>query len=184
VPHALGGSNRIETFLHPSFTAPGTAGHGEAAAQPAEAAGSHAVSAGEGEASRGGTATELSLMAVSVGVAAAGIGLAAFFFLRRRDLADAAARRWQGVYRLLLRQYYVDEVYDAGLVQPVKTLSEQVLWKGVDVGIIDGAVNGAAVTVRGASGVLRLLQSGSLRTYAASLFLGVLLILGYALWPR
>jgi len=123
-------------------------------------------------------------MAVSIGVAAAGIGLAAFFFLRRRDLADAAARRWQGLYRLLLHKYYVDEVYDAGLVQPVKTLSEQVLWKGVDVGIIDGGVNGAAVTVRGASGALRLLQSGSLRTYAASVFVGVLLILGYALWPR
>jgi NADH-quinone oxidoreductase subunit L len=129
-------------------------------------------------------ATELSLMAVSIAVAGAGIGLAAVFFLRRRDLAEAAASRWRGLYRLLLHKYYVDEIYDAGVVQPVKTLSEQVLWEGVDVGIIDGAVNGAGLTVRGASGALRLLQSGSLRTYAASLFLGVLLILGYALWPR
>jgi len=182
VPHALGGSNHIETFLQPSFGVPGDAGPDAAHGQPAEASASHA--AGEADAEAGGSGTELSLMAVSIGVAAAGIGLAAFFFLRRRDLADAAARRWQGLYRLLLHKYYVDEVYDASVVQPVKTLSEQVLWKGVDVGIIDGAVNGAAVTVRGASGALRLLQSGSLRTYAASVFVGVLLILGYALWPR
>jgi NADH-quinone oxidoreductase subunit L len=179
VPHVLGGSNRIETFLHPSFSVPGAAGDDAAHGQPAEAAASHGA-----DAEAGGSGTELSLMVVSIGVALAGIGLAAFFFLRRRDLADAAASRWRGIHRLLLHKYYVDEIYDAGVVQPVKTLSEQVLWKGVDVGIIDGAVNGAAVTVRGASGVLRLLQSGSLRTYAASVFVGVLLILGYALWPR
>ena len=57
------------------------------------------------------------------------------------------------------------------------------LWKGVDAGVIDGAVNGAGVTVRGrAAAVLRLLQTGSVRAYAASLFLGVVLILGYYLW--
>ena len=60
----------------------------------------------------------------------------------------------------------MDEIYDAAIVQPIKTLSEQVLWKGVDAGVIDGAVNGAAVTVRGASGVLRRLQTGSVRAYA------------------
>jgi hypothetical protein len=36
-------------------------------------------------------------------------------------------------------------------------------------------------TVRGASGELRRLQTGSVRTYAASLFLGVVLILGWYL---
>jgi NADH-quinone oxidoreductase subunit L len=78
----------------------------------------------------------------------------------------------------------VDEIYDAGLVQPIRIVSEQVLWKGVDVGLIDGAVNGAGVTVRGASGLLRLIQTGSIRAYAASLMVGTLLILGYLLWPR
>ncbi len=62
-------------------------------------------------------------------------------------------------------------------------MSEQGLWKGVDQGIIDGAVNGAAVSVRGASAALRLLQTGSIRAYAASLFVGVLLVLAYVLWP-
>ncbi len=112
-----------------------------------------------------------------------GIGLAALFWLKRRDLADAAADRFPSVYRLLLNKYYVDEVYDTSIVQPVKVISDQVLWKGVDQGIIDGAVNGAAVSVGGVSGVLRQLQTGSIRAYAASLFVGVLLVLAYALWP-
>jgi len=87
------------------------------------------------------------------------------------------------MHRLLLHKYYVDELYDAAIVQPVKTGSEQVLWKGVDAGLIDGAVNGAGLTIRGASASLRRLQTGSLRSYAASLFVGVLLVLGYLLWP-
>jgi NADH-quinone oxidoreductase subunit L len=48
--------------------------------------------------------------------------------------------------------------------------------------LIDGAVNGVGGTVRGASELLRRLQTGSVRSYAASLFLGVVLILGYYLW--
>ena len=121
-------------------------------------------------------------MLASTLVACTGIGLAWFFFVRRRDLAEAAARRFQGLHRLLLNKYYVDEIYEAGIVQPVRILSEQGLWRVLDVGVIDGAVNGVAVTIGGASGALRLLQTGSIRAYAASLMLGALLILGYMLW--
>ena len=55
------------------------------------------------------------------------------------------------------------------------------LWKTVDARIIDGAVNGTGHLVRESAGALRLLQTGSLRVYAASLFTGVLLVLGYFL---
>jgi hypothetical protein len=44
-------------------------------------------------------------------------------------------------------------------------------------------VNGVAEVVGGASERLRRIQTGSVRAYAASLFLGVVLILGYYLWP-
>ena len=49
-------------------------------------------------------------------------------------------------------------------------------------GVIDGAVNGVAEAVRGGSEMLRRLQTGSVRAYAASLFLGVVTVLGYYLW--
>jgi NADH-quinone oxidoreductase subunit L len=126
--------------------------------------------------------TEQMLMALSVGVAAAGIGIAAFFWFRRHDGAAGLARSFGGPYRVLLNKYYVDEIYDALIVQPIKRTSAGALWKGVDAGLIDGSVNGVGASVQGASQTLRQLQTGSIRTYAASLFLGVVLILGWYLW--
>jgi NADH-quinone oxidoreductase subunit L len=49
----------------------------------------------------------------------------------------------------------------------------------VDAGLIDGAVNGTGRLVRGLGGALRTAQTGSIRAYAASLFLGVVLVLAY-----
>lgn len=182
VPHALGGHNEIEGFLHPSFApfeahGPAVAGdtHGESAAgQAASAAGHEADEAGK-------TRIELTLMGVSTVLAFAGIGLAAFFFLRKPEAADNAARTFAPVHRTLLNKYYVDEIYDAAFVTPLKRGSEGVLWKGVDVGLIDGAVNGVGHLVRSSAGALRRLQTGSVRMSAASLFVGVLLVLGYYL---
>ncbi len=87
-----------------------------------------------------------------------------------------------GLYRLLCNKYYVDELYDAAIVHPIKLLSTTGLWKGVDAGLIDGAVNGTGQSVRAAGGVLRRTQTGSVRTYAASLILGAVLMLGWLLW--
>ena len=92
------------------------------------------------------------------------------------------ARQYSGIHKLLLNKYYVDEVYDATIVQPVRIVSEEGLWRGFDVKIVDGAVNGTAALVDGGAWILRRLQTGSVRTYASSVFLGVVLILGYYLW--
>ncbi len=177
VPHALHGSNRIESFLEPAFQAPGAA-HGGAAA-PAEPP---AAEPGGAAAAHADTGTELNLMILSSGIALAGIGIAAYFWLRNRHAADAVARSFAPVHRLLLGKYYVDEVYDAAIVQPVKALSTGGLWKGVDAGLIDGAVNGVGVAVSAASGALRRTQTGSVRTYAFGLFAGAVAILAYYLF--
>jgi NADH-quinone oxidoreductase subunit L len=175
VPHAIGGSNWIERFLEPSFEVHASAGEPTPAAEPG--AGQPAHSEAEEDAR-----TELLLMGISSGVAIAGIGLAMFFWFRRPDTAAALAQRFSGLHRLLLNKYYVDEVYDATVVQPIKRLSQGALWKGVDVGLIDGLVNGVGAAVRSASATLRRVQTGSVRTYAASLFLGAVLIVGWYLW--
>jgi NADH-quinone oxidoreductase subunit L len=148
--------------------------HGETAVARGEGAEGHAEEAGK-------TRTELSLMAVSSVIALLGILIATSFFLWRPDRARAMAERLPGVHRLLLNKYFVAELYDATIVQPIKRTSEQVLWKGVDAVLIDGTVNGAGTTVRGTAALLRLLQTGSVRAYAASLFVGVLLVLAYYL---
>jgi NADH-quinone oxidoreductase subunit L len=134
-----------------------------------------------GEAAEG--APEMALMILSVIVAIAGIGIAAYFFLKNRRAADRVAAQFSGVHTLLSNKYYVDEIYDAAVVQPIHIISEDGLWKGVDAGVIDRTVNGVAGAVGSAGELLRRLQTGSVRAYAASLFLGVVLILGYYLWP-
>jgi NADH-quinone oxidoreductase subunit L len=189
VPHALGGNNWIEQYLHPSFvahpSAPPVVTQGEApasgeavsashvASEPAQAAEEHAPSSLE--------RTELTLMGISTLVALAGIGIAGFFWLRRPEAAAAAAQRFRPIHTLLYNKYYVDELYDRVVVQPIKQASMG-LWKGMDAGLIDGAVNGVGLGVEGSSSVLRRLQTGSMRTYAASIFLGVVVILGYYLF--
>ena len=121
-------------------------------------------------------------MAISIVVAFAGIEIATYFFLQNRRAADRMAERFAGVHRVLLNKYYVDELYDAAIVQPIRIASEDGLWKIVDAWLIDGAVNGVGETVGGMSHILRRLQTGSVRAYAASIFVGVVAILGYYLW--
>ena len=157
LPAVLGGGDPLGHFLQPSV--------GSEAGQEAGHAG-----------------LELTLMAVSAGVAIAGIGIAAYYFLRNRAAADALAARFSGLYRLLSNKYFVDEVYDATIVQPVRITSQEGLWKIVDVRIIDGTVNGVGQLVAGFSESLRRVQTGSVRAYAASLLLGAVAILGYYLW--
>jgi NADH-quinone oxidoreductase subunit L len=158
LPHVLGGSDWFARFLEPSFS-------GVAIGEAAEAAD-----------------LELVLMAVSVVVAVSGIGIAFYFFLKHRAAADGVAARFAGFYRLLQHKYYVDEIYDATIVQPIRIVSQEGLWKIVDVRVIDGTVNLVGRVVEGSSQELRRTQTGSVRAYAASLFLGVVLILGYYLW--
>jgi NADH-quinone oxidoreductase subunit L len=174
VPHALGGNNRIESFLEPSFEAHAAAGHETAAPAAAEAPEAEAAHADEG--------TERTLMALSVGIALAGIGLAWYFWLANRKVVEGLAGSLAPVHRLLLNKYYVDELYDAAIVQPIKKISTGALWKGVDAGLIDGTVNGVGLVVSGASTGLRRLQTGSIRTYAFALFAGAISILAYYLF--
>ncbi len=174
-PASLGGSDRFARYLEPSFSA-------EQVRLTPNTTDTQARQADQTEGAEATNGLELGLMAVSSVAALGGIGLAFFFFLDRKSAARAMAERFSGLHRLLLNKYYVDEVYDAAIVQPIRIVSEEGLWKVVDVQIIDGIVNGVGETVAGSSEILRRLQTGSVRAYAASLFLGVVALLGYYLW--
>ena len=117
----------------------------------------------------------------TIAVAVAGISRGALLPQESRG-ADKLAENFSGVHRVLEHKYYVDEIYDAAVVQPIQIVSDDGLWKGVDIGVIDRTVNGVGQVVGGASEVLRLFQTGSVRVYAASAFLGVVVVLGYYLW--
>jgi NADH-quinone oxidoreductase subunit L len=169
LPHALGGHNSLGEWLSPAFHA-------------VNAAGGAAREAAEGGAAEGGESLDLTLMFVSSVIALIGVGIGWFIWNKRRDIADSMARSFSGLHRLLLNKYYVDELYDAAIVHPIRVISEQGLWRTADVKLIDGIVNGAAAIVDMGASVLRLLQSGSVRIYASSVIVGVVVILGYYLY--
>ncbi|HEY9233316.1 MAG TPA: NADH-quinone oxidoreductase subunit L, partial [Blastocatellia bacterium] len=74
---------------------------------------------------------------------------------------------------------YVDEAYDAAVVQPIKVGSTNVLWRIIDQEYIDGLVNGAGTSAKIVGGLLRFLQSGLARAYVAIVVLGALVLIYY-----
>ena len=179
IPHAIGGHANLHEWLTPVFNATNCGAEvttGELAGMALEPC------TPVEERTEDHTALEIGLMGVSSLLAFAGIGLATFLWLKNRQIPERLAAQYPGVHKLLLNKYYVDEVYDATIVQPIKVVSTEGLWRGFDVKVVDGAVNGAGYLVSGVSIVLRLLQNGSVKTYAASMFVGAVAVLAYYLW--
>jgi NADH-quinone oxidoreductase subunit L len=197
IPYALSGGaipNYFERTLEPAVArAPevGEAVGGEstaerragASAEPAAAHGNEGAvpqSVGEGEAGRvpasehapdpAEVSRERLFTVISIVVGLSGIGIGWVWF-RRRPLYEMP--------RLLENKYYVDEIYDAAIIEPIKTGSREGLWRFFDVGVIDGIVNGVGRGVREIGALLRFLQPGFVRSYAAIILIGALAVVGY-----
>jgi NADH-quinone oxidoreductase subunit L len=134
------------------------------------------VVAGAGETSPG---LEYGLVGLAVLIAVAGITTAVMMLKPATLVPKREAPQEEGFEKVLLNKYYVDEIYDDTVVKPVVGISRGVLWRGVDVGLIDGlGVNGSAYLARFVGWVGSQFQSGQLGTYAWVLALGVLAVLG------
>ena len=112
------------------------------------------------------------LMYISVFAGFAGIGLAYLMYVVKPGMADSLAQTFKAPYQLIYNKYFVDEIYDATVVRPLVGGSRMVLWKGVDAGLIDGIVNGVGARCRDVGSLLRLLQSGNIRSYATWVLFG------------
>ncbi len=117
----------------------------------------------------------LGLIATAAGFI--GIGLAYLMYVVKPAMADSIARTFSGGYRILYNKYFVDEAYDSAVVEPLVQGSRSVLWKVMDVGLIDGIVNGLGRRVRNVGSGLRTLQSGNIRSYAAWVVLGSVIVI-------
>jgi NADH-quinone oxidoreductase subunit L len=122
-------------------------------------------------------AENFALMAISTAAGLIGIFLAWLMYVARPEMAGAFARSTKGLYTLVYNKYFVDEIYDAAVVQPLVGGSRAVLWKGVDAGLIDGAVNGVGNRAQRIGGVLKLLQSGNIRSYATWVVVGSVVVI-------
>jgi len=157
VPAILGGANHIHHYLEPVF--------------------GHAIELNQ-IAAHGSHATEYTLMAVSVGIAIFGIFLAWVMYIKNPALPARFVASFTGLWRTIYNKWYIDELYDAVFVNNCKRIG-LFLWKGFDVRIIDGVVNGLGWTTRTIGSGLRFTQSGFLHNYAVAMVVGVVVIVGY-----
>ncbi len=184
-PEALGGENGFERFLDPILT-------GVLPETGAVKIAHHAL------------AKEISLMVASLAIAGAGIFLAYQFYRTKRFAPELVSTKWPKLYQLLLHKYYVDEIYDAAVVDRTKDLGT--LLGRFDAGVIDGVgVDGAGWLARFGStlsmwwdrwiidGLLnfgakltqlssfpvRFLQTGTFSSYAMLILVGLAILLAY-----
>jgi len=160
VPKSLLGSNAVEHWLGPVF-------------DPAY----HKLLMGEHDI----VWTEYLLMVLSVAIAAGGIYAAWTVYLKRTGIAEAWSARFSRLYRALLNKYYVDEAYDAAVVTPIVKISDEYLWKGVDMVVIDGTVNGSAKGVSALASIVRRVQTGVAQSYAVVFVGGIVLLVTWLL---
>ena len=116
-------------------------------------------------------------MGVSVTVAVAGLLLARDWYAKKAGRpAERLAASFPRLYALVADKFRVDELYDVLFVRPFSWLA-RVLWKVVDVLVIDGFLNAGAFVVELVGDALRLLQSGNVRNYALTFLLGIVALL-------
>jgi len=163
LPEVFGESaNRIAAFLAPVFPP---------VFLPGRVASQHALA----------PAKEWLLMGVSVTVAAAGLLLAWDWYAKKagRPAARLAAS-FPRLYALVAEKFGVDELYDVLFVRPFNWLA-RVLWKVVDVLVIDGILNAGAFLVELVGDSLRFLQTGNVRNYALTFLIGIVALLLFVL---
>ena len=119
-----------------------------------------------------GSVPVMALTSVSVAAGLLGILAGLYLYRGRRDVSFGALGRF------LSRQWFIEDLYTAVLVGPSRRMAH-FLAGTVEMGIIDGAVNGVAVVMRQAGAAFGRLQTGYVRNYAAVVLAGTVLMLGY-----
>ncbi|MGC1106643.1 MAG: NADH-quinone oxidoreductase subunit L [Candidatus Acidiferrales bacterium] len=125
---------------------------------------------------------ELQMTAIAVAVAFIGFLIAWYVYILKPGAARKIADGLHPIYQLLWRKYYVDELYGAVIIGPLVWLSRNVLWKVIDIRLIDGTVNGLAFLSRGVGSGLRHIQGGNTRSYATWVVVGAVAVTVFFVW--
>ncbi|MGB5721616.1 MAG: NADH-quinone oxidoreductase subunit L, partial [Woeseiaceae bacterium] len=117
-------------------------------------------------------------------LAAAGTITAWYLYLKRPDIPETIKNKLSGIYNLLDRKYYFDDLYIKGFAAGGRAISS-FLWQKGDQLIIDGMmVNGTARSVGRLAAIMRQIQTGYLYTYAFAMIIGLTILLGWLIWLR
>jgi len=116
-------------------------------------------------------------------LALGGVITAWLFYLKAPSIPAALNRVFKPLRTVLEQKYYMDWFYE-NVVAALARVVGLGLWKGGDVGLIDGAiVNGSAQGMGRLAGLLRRIQTGQLYWYALVMVLGIFGLLTWRLWP-
>jgi NADH-quinone oxidoreductase subunit L len=146
----------LEHFLEPAF-------HGIELAHPPEGLGMFAL-----------------LALLSVGAGLAGAAAAYLSYHRPVELWTRFEAGFGRIWGWWARGYRVDDIYGAALVKPAHRLADAAAF-GVDVGLIDGLVNGSGRVVQEAGRRLRRLQTGLVRSYGLLFTFGLVAVIAWLL---
>jgi len=117
-------------------------------------------------------------------LAAAGVFTAWFLYLKRPDIPATIKSKVEGLYNLLDRKYYMDDLYIKGFAAGGRSIGK-FLWQKGDELVIDGViVNGTANSIGKLAGVMRQIQTGYLYTYAFAMIIGLTMLLSWLIWFR
>jgi NADH-quinone oxidoreductase subunit L len=117
-----------------------------------------------------------------LGLAVAGVALAWYLYLARPALPERIRQRAGAVYTLLANKFYFDAFNERFIAGGSRALGN-LLWRGGDVAVIDGAlVNGSARVVGWLANAVRGVQSGYLYHYAFATIIGLSALLAWLLW--
>ncbi len=158
IPAVLGGANHIHHFLDPVFG-------------PAQ----EAYQIGIKDALHHNLVVEYGLMALSIAIAFFGIAVATVMYMMKPELPGKFTRAFPALHRAVFNKWYVDEIYDAMIVNPTKSFGT-FCWRGFDVKIIDGIVNGTAKLIGLFSAGLKYTQTGLFHHYALAMVLGMVVM--------
>jgi len=122
----------------------------------------------------------LTIMAVSSLIALSGILLAWMIYQKGIISHEVLRQRFSGIYQLLYRKYYVDEIYSWLIAVFVDGGARLLEW--IDLKIVNGAVNGLAFITGWSGQTLRYTEDGQVQSYALYLLAGVVVILITAMW--
>ena len=148
----------------------------------------------------GGTAASM-LIVLAILIAVGGIALAWVMYVKNTSIPEKISKQFSGLHKLLLNKYYIDEIYQDCIINPIYRLMNS-LWS-FDAKVVDGAVNGSSLitlvtsrvsaafdlrTVDGAvngvssllgfvSQLLKFIQSGMVQNYLFVMLLGIFVML-------
>ncbi len=120
------------------------------------------------------------LMYLSSALAIAGIVIAYSLFVDSPMLAMVARRAFPRTHDVLSHKYYVDEAYQRWIIEPLRSFGR--FCYAFDRYGIDGLVWGVTAIPRSLALLFRTLQQGRLQGYAASMAIGLAVVMLCVLW--